>query len=211
MNDKLRALTTLFGYGEDALTLWAVTEKIDLILKQLDDPEPEFCTVFYRPSFGRDQYGEFDAIIITAGKAYLVESKWDGSGGTSIKLEEHQILRHEILEWYHDNWKGEKGEKWDVFARLNNPSFKEKFKSKYIPSSNTILSQNLQTVLNLMIDKDIENVLLYLHKGKPIDIDTDFKIVEIEYEPIYGNYIKLLSTRGRGSKVPTAGQGEVRI
>jgi len=27
-------------------------------------------------------------------------------------------------------------------------------------------------------------------------IDTDFKIVEIEYEPIYGNYIELLSTRG---------------
>lgn len=218
MNGELRTLTTLFGYGEDALTLWAVTEKIDLILRQLNDPEPEFCTVFYRPSFGRDQYGEFDAIIFTAGKAYLVESKWDGSGDTSIKLEEHQIRRHEIFGWYHDNWKGEVGEDWDEFARLNNPAFKEKFtyfvgekekrveKSKYIPSSDTILGQNLQTVLTLIIDKDLEDVLLYMHRGKPIDIDTDFKIVKIEYETTYGNYIELLSTRGRGSKVPTTGK-----
>ena len=201
-------LKNIFGYGEDALTLWAITERLDLILEELgDDSDPTDCTVFYRPSFGRDQYGEFDAIIITSKKAYLVESKWDGSGDLS-GLEEHQIRRHKILEWYHDNWKGEVGEDWDEFARKNNLSFSATFlyfvkkngkmvkMSKYIPSSNTILSQNLQTVLNLMIDKEIENVLLYLHRGKPTGIDTDFKIVEIEYEPIYGNYIELLSTRG---------------
>jgi len=188
---KLHA-KTIFGYGEDALTLWAITEKLDLILKELgDNSDPTDCTIFYRPSFGRDQYGEFDAIIVTAGKAYLVESKWDGSGGTSIKMEEHQIRRHKILEWYHDNWKGEEGAEWDAFAKLNNPAFNEKFKSKYIPSSDTILGQNLQTVLDFIIDKEIENVLLYLHRGKPIDIDTDFKIVKIEYETTYGNYIEL--------------------
>jgi len=209
MNGELRTLTTLFGYGEDALTLWAVTEKIDLILKKLNDPEPEFCTVFYRPSFGRDQYGEFDAIIFTAPKAYLVESKWDGSGGTSIKLEEHQIRRHEILKWYHKNWKGEVGEDWDEFAEKNNPDFRDEFTYfvekngkmvkmfKYIPSSDTILSKNLQTVLDLIIDKDLEDVLLYLHRGNPIDIDTDFKIVKIEYKTTYGNYIELLSTYTR--------------
>jgi len=205
VNVELPALTTLFGYGEDALTLWAVTEKIDLILRQLNDPEPEYCTILYRPSFGRSQYGEFDAIIITTSKAYLVESKWDGSEGTSIGMEAHQIRRHKILEWYHDNWKGEVGEDWDEFARKNNPAFREEFKffvgekekrvemSKYIPSSDTILGQNLQTVLDLIIDKEIENVLLYLHRGKSIDIDTDFKIVKIEYETTYGNYIELLS------------------
>ena len=193
----------LLGYGEDALTLWAVTERLDLILEELgDNSDPADCTVFYRPSFGRDQYGEFDAIIVTPERAYLVESKWDGSGGTSIKLEEHQIRRHKILEWYHDNWKGEE---WDVFARVNNPSFKEKFtyfvkeegkrvkKSKYIPSSDTILGQNLQTVLKIISGREIENVLLYLHRGKPIDIDTDFKIVKIEYETKLGNYIELFS------------------
>jgi len=187
---------TILGYGEDALTFWAITERLDLILKELgDDSDPAECTVFYRPSFGRSGlYGEFDAIILTASKAYLVESKWDGSGNLK-GLKEHQIRRHKILEWYHDKWKGEVGEDWDEFARKNNLSFSKKF-SRYIHSSNTTLSQNLQTVLNLMIDKEIENVLLYLHRGKPTVIDTDFKIVEIEYEPIYGNYIELLSTRG---------------
>jgi len=191
---KARLKTIFLGYGEDALTFWAITERLDMILEELgDDSEPEY--VLYRPSFGRDQYGEFDAIIITSKKAYLVESKWDGSGDLSKGLKEHQIRRHKILEWYHDKWKGEVGEDWDEFARKNNLSFSEEF-SKYIPSSNTILSQNLQTVLNLMIDKKIENVLLYLHKGKPTGIDTDFKIVEIEYETIYSNYIELLTTRG---------------
>ena len=76
------------------------------MVKLGDNSNPADCTVFYRPSFGRDQYGEFDAIIVTHERAYLVESKWDGSGGTSITLEEHQIRRHKILEWYHDNWMG---------------------------------------------------------------------------------------------------------
>ncbi|MBA7612958.1 hypothetical protein ES703_20200 [subsurface metagenome] len=193
MNNELRTLTTLFGYGEDALTLWAITERLDLILEELgDDSDPEY--VFYRPSFGRGHYGEFDAIIITSKKAYLVESKWDGSGDLS-RLEEHQIRRHKILKWFHDNWKGEVGEDWDGFARKNNLSFSEEF-SRDIPSSNTILSQNIQAVLNLMIGKEIENVLLYLHRGKPTGIDTDFKIVELEYETIYGNFIELLSKRG---------------
>ena len=210
MNGGARLKTRFLGYGEDALTLWAVTERLDFILKELgDDSDPANCTVFYRPSFGRESlYGEFDAIIITPKTAYLVESKWDGSGDLSKGLEEHQIRRHEILEWYHDNWKGEVGEDWNEFARVNNSAFKEKFtyfvgekekrveKSKFIPSSDTILGQNLQTVLKTIIGKNLENVLLYLHRGKPINIDTDFKIVKIEYETTYGNYIELLSTRG---------------
>ena len=195
MGKRARLKTVFLGYGEDALTLWAITERLDLILEELgDDSDPAECTVFYRPSFGRGQYGEFDAIIITSKKAYLVESKWDGSGDLSKGMEEHQIRRHKIIEWYHDNWKGEVGEDWDESDRKNNLSFSKKF-SRYIPSSNTTLAQNLQTVLNTMIDKEIENVLLYLHRGKPTSIDTDFKIVEIEYETIYGNFIELLSTR----------------
>ncbi|MCW3992059.1 MAG: hypothetical protein NWE79_05075, partial [Candidatus Bathyarchaeota archaeon] len=55
--------------------------------------------------------------------------------------------------------------------------------------------QNLQTVLKIISGKELENVLLYLHMGKPIDIATDFKIVNIEYETTYGSYIELLSTR----------------
>lgn len=208
MMEKIK--TIFLGYGEDALTLWAITERLDLILDELgDDSDPADCTVFYRPSFGRaGLYGEFDAIIVTPMMAYLVESKWDRTGGTSIKLEEHQIRRHEILEWYHDNWKGEEGEEWDVFARLNNPSFKAKFTYfvnekemfKYIPYSTdksgepTILTQNLQTILKEIRGKKLENVLIFFHRGRLPEIEKKFKIVKIEYETKLGNYIELLST-----------------
>jgi len=147
----------LLGYGEDALTLWAVTERLDLILEELgDDSDPADCTVFYRPSFGRrGLYGEFDAIIVTPMKAYLVESKWSGllrPTKSSIKLRDEQITRHEILAWYHRNWKGED---WDEFAEENDSKFRERFPGKYIPLSRTgggktILVQNLKTVLNFI-------------------------------------------------------------
>ena len=80
----------LIGYGEDFLTLWALTKETDKILSKLDDDTPsESCTVIYRPSFGRAggsmenqraEFGEFDAILITNHTAFLIESKWDGGG-----------------------------------------------------------------------------------------------------------------------------------
>ena len=67
-------------YGEDGLTLKYTKERLGEILQQLgDDYNPDDCTVFFRPSFGRGTtgYGEFDAIIISQEKAYFVEAKWD--------------------------------------------------------------------------------------------------------------------------------------
>jgi len=44
----------IFGYGEDALTLWFVNTKTSTILEELKDKTtPSDCLVFYRPSFGR--------------------------------------------------------------------------------------------------------------------------------------------------------------
>ena len=41
---KRDRLKTIFGYGEDALTLWAVTERLELILDELgDDSDPTAC------------------------------------------------------------------------------------------------------------------------------------------------------------------------
>ena len=82
-------VSRIMVYGEDGLTLKYTREKLGEILVKLgDDSHPEDCTVFYRPSFGKGQYGEFDAIISTTKKAYLVESKWDGSADLSSGLEE---------------------------------------------------------------------------------------------------------------------------
>ena len=44
----------VLGYGEDALTLWALQNRLIQILDFLDDPSgPPECKVFFRPSFGR--------------------------------------------------------------------------------------------------------------------------------------------------------------
>ena len=107
-------MSRIIGYGEDFLTFWAVTERLDLILKQLgDSTDPADCLLIYRPSFGRRgrkraEFGEFDAIILTLETAYLVESKWDKSKmpNNVLQLDNVQIFRHEIFRWYHDNWKG---------------------------------------------------------------------------------------------------------
>jgi hypothetical protein len=59
----------MYGYGEDALTLWALTNKLPTILEKLrDNSAPSECEVLFRPSFGRRggeinaQFGEFDFI-----------------------------------------------------------------------------------------------------------------------------------------------------
>jgi len=196
----------VFVYGEDGLTLKYIRESLDEILYELKDTsDPADCTVFYRPSFGRARfYGEFDAIIITPKKAYLVESKWDGSGYLSRGLQKHQVRRHKILKWYKDNWNGEVGEAWDRFAEKNNPAFKKKFKysfmeggkivekSKYIPSSSSILGQNLQTILENIWDKKIENVLLIFYKDEPSTFkQKGFTTINIKYEQTLGLYTQL--------------------
>ena len=61
----------ILGYGEDALTLWALKNKLPLILSALNDSSSlSQCKAFFRPSFGRRggpssaQFGEFDFILL---------------------------------------------------------------------------------------------------------------------------------------------------
>jgi hypothetical protein len=76
----------VYTYGEDALTLWAIQNRLGELLRKLRDvSDPASCEVFFRPSFGRrgaahsSQFGEFDFIILANRHLYLGESKWDES------------------------------------------------------------------------------------------------------------------------------------
>jgi len=180
----------VLGYGEDFLTFWAVTKRLSEILHQLEDEtDPEKCTVIYRPSFGRrgglrrSEFGEFDTIIVTPEKAYIVESRWDGSSASFpnnvLELEDVQTRRHEIFRWYHENWKQES---WGEFVRKHAQEFKEKFRKNIAPES-SLLSKNLMTVLREMRGRKLVDVLLFLHRREPPKIQTTFKVVTIRYEP----------------------------
>jgi len=113
----------ILGYGEDALTLWALQNRLPQIL---DDPSglPE-CKIFYRPSFGRrggpssSQFGEFDFIILTKTCIYLGESKWDRSpelsNAGSVELRPEQVLRHRVFTFYVREWAFGQYDSWDKF------------------------------------------------------------------------------------------------
>ena len=47
-------MNRIFGYGEDAFTLWALRhKKAEILAESQDNTLPSDCLVFYRPSFGR--------------------------------------------------------------------------------------------------------------------------------------------------------------
>jgi len=76
-------MSEIFGYGEDALTLWVLKRHVSTILNHFKDSSSHSdCLVFYRPSFGRHAkehasvFGEFDAIVASPQNICLVESKW---------------------------------------------------------------------------------------------------------------------------------------
>lgn len=109
-------------YGEDGLTLAAVTQYLPELLEELrDGTDPDKCLVFYRPSFGRSggitgaSFGEYDAILATKKAVYLIESKWIRSriGDNTIHLAFNQVLRHSIFEWLRDKWTP--GQTWEDF------------------------------------------------------------------------------------------------
>jgi len=183
---------SIIGYGEDFLTLWALKEKLGEILKQLgDNAAPADCIIFYRPSLGRrGLYGEFDAIVVSPSVAYLIESKWDRSNMPNevLELKRAQILRHEILAWYCENWA--EGD-WDEFRRSHNQVFEQKF-DKTIPSSQSLLGQNLRTILTTIRGRKLRNVLLYFYTRQLPKMVTDFEIVRVQYEPKLGNFVEIV-------------------
>lgn len=186
----------ILAYGEDSLTLWALNNKLPLILNLLtDNTDPSDCIIFFRPSFGRSggsktsQFGEFDFIIFSNLRLYLGESKWDKSPEIKdgvIELRNKQVQRHKLFESYVDKWYGH-NYTWDMFwaKESNNFSFE-----KPLAPKGSLLANNLETILT-MINRyyqhkpDVKNVLLYLHDNQqhalPNKVSDCFVLVNISY------------------------------
>lgn len=148
----------IIGYGEDALTLFALKEHLRDILNDLEDnTDSTNCLIFYRPSFGRGKhgFGEFDAILSTQKNIYLIESKWDKlqeKRNNEYKLEYNQIRRHIIFSAFYNN---------DSNGFKNN-----------IPPEGSLQARNLFFIINKLKehgnckDKKLINLLLYFYNGK---------------------------------------------
>ena len=142
----------IYGCAEDALSLWALQQKIDVITGSNNKSRTERI-IFYRPSFGRGPskatFGEFDSIIIEKNRIFLIESKWveRPTKTTEVRLAKHQIDRHKILSWYIKHWQGEND--WDTFYDKWANIFPNEIETGHkVPSSKTKLSKKLKFLLD---------------------------------------------------------------
>lgn len=191
----------IIGYGEDALTYWALTEQIESVLIKLNDKSHQAdCLLFFRPSFGRKggpyaSFGEFDAILATSQSVYLIESKWDSSpkNGT-IELETNQILRHKIFSWYFEKWNKERFKKWQSFIEKYEKEFQKEFNGKDMPSAENKLSENIEYVFNRLqgYGKNVFNIILYFDSkaSPPSIIPHGFQLVVLNH-PNNGSYFEM--------------------
>ena len=202
-------MSKILGYGEDALTLWALKHHVSKILEEFQDKtELSDCLIFYRPSFGRHSkanssvFGEFDAILASRKNIYLIESKWDNLtefDKDELMLSDAQTLRHEVFSWYLTHWNKKYYGNWQTFINEHQNDFK--FKNKTI-ARNSLLARNLESVLsklqehcqNFSLD-NIKNVLLFFHDAKntsPTKTNQGFKPIPIDYsKEIKGNFVTL--------------------
>lgn len=194
-------MVKILGYGEDALTLWAMKEHIGEILKEFEDPTlTSDCLVFYRPSFGRSggegsaEFGEFDAIIASRKNIYLIESKWDNLSNNKkeeLSLSEEQLVRHEVLTWYLTYWNKTYVGKWQKFVDGNIWYFT--VKKKLPENKKTLLLVNLESILFRLLEhckefatsNNVKNILLYFHNGikskPPKRVNGKFVLISIDY------------------------------
>lgn len=204
----------IFGYGEDAFTLWALKHYIAKILKSFQDKtSPSNCLIFYRPSFGRRggaqsaEFGEFDGILASSENIYLIESKWDNLSKfekDEITIRPEQKLRHQIFSWYITCWDRKYSNDWENFIKGHTNDFQKKFPEKKITPPNKLLTTNLQFILNSLqkhclkysSEQNIKNILLFFYnKNKstpPTKITKGFTLISIDYsKEINGNFITL--------------------
>ena len=198
----------IIGYGEDALTYWALTKKLKYVLNELSDNSmPKNCVLYYRPSFGRGGggcFGEFDSILQTDNWLYLIESKWDQSSEyikrrNEIKLSKTQLDRHLIFKYYYTNYYLKKNIIWTSKQKPDQylPPIdkiklgKEKPKEKPIPQEESKLANNIKSFFD-QIDINsnkllkIKNVLLFFDRNK-----SGYSNLKIELSPknekLFGN------------------------
>jgi hypothetical protein len=209
-------MNKIFGYGEDAFTIWALKKHISEILTELDDQSAlPGCLISFRPSFGRRggegsaEFGEFDTILASSENVYLIKSKWDNlspNKNDEIKLKNEQILRHRIFSWYFMKWEAQHYRNWKEFCNASQKDFRSNFPAKKIAPEESILARNLEFILKKLHehckrDKELKNVLLYFYnsnKSKQIKkvitdgLDVNFEVINMEYgQHISGNFISL--------------------
>ena len=203
-------MNKILGYGEDALTLWALKHHVSKILEEYQDKTTlSDCLIFYRPSFGRHSkanssvFGEFDAIIASKENIYLIESKWDNLtdfNKDELMLRDEQTLRHRIFSWYLIHWDSKYSNEWQTFMNEQQSDFE--FKNKTVAPKNSLLARNLEAILNELKEhcknissNNIKNVLLFFHNSKnkpPTKTDEGFKPIPIDYsKEIKGNFVTL--------------------
>lgn len=187
---------TVYGYGEDALTYWALTTNFDKLkaglVRSEELPDADYVRI-YRPSFGRGErgFGEFDAIISTEESIYLIESKWDKSSELRKKKgEEHQtiglsgpqIFRHKIFEELHKRWCH--NNLVDFFREEDEDDPTDNINAKVFDQWNwkvckesADLASNILTTFEILysqkgsrnrngVRKSIKNILLFFHSGE---------------------------------------------
>ncbi|WP_020619265.1 hypothetical protein [Paenibacillus daejeonensis] len=197
----------ILGYGEDALTLWAMKNRLPYILSQFNDNSLEDeCIVFYRPSFGRRgginraEFGEFDAIVLSKHTIYLIESKENIDKSKTIVPRSVQTLRHKIFRHYVDEWYKDHFPDWTSFEMVASSYYGDVGFKKLAPVD-SLLSDNLGSILRLIKERyiqkpDIKDVLLHFplqeDKPTPLTIDPAFTLVTLTYTGAkLGNYISL--------------------
>lgn len=196
----------IYGYGEDALTLYAMTKGFPLFLDQLQDKTPsDRAVIYFRPSFGRRSpnpkvtpsvFGEFDAIVVTERATYLVEAKWNNSTElqeTTLTVADRQRRRHEIFRWYHDQWQQIEPLPWADFRSRNKASFEARFPGLTIPTAGTTLAKNLEYILTSVSRQNVPlvDVLLFttVHDTiRPTAVDPpSFKLVVMHAPSVGGD------------------------
>jgi len=203
----------MLGYGEDALTLWALKNRLDVILQAVDDSSaPSTCQVFFRPSFGRSggehspQFGEFDFIILSKIHMYLGESKWVRSSEKFqdgvLELRDEQKLRHKLFEFYVKEWAFGRYSSWREFTDKATAKLRLSGIAKTVAPEGSLLASNLQTVLRIIKEHygslpDVRNVLLYLFDGATVEVlpqkaSEGFELVLIDYsKDTFDNFIRI--------------------
>ena len=194
----------ILAYGEDALTLWALQNKLPDFLRHFGDVSlKDDCKVLFRPSFGRRggdesaQFGEFDFILLSPACIYLGESKWDRSSEVGrnglITLRSEQELRHTLFRAYVEEWFAGQYSTWDAFRPHAQAGLIARNIAKPVPSAERTLALNLKSVLEFIRQQyadlpAIKDVLLYMHKGQlndppPQVSPATFCFFPVEYTP----------------------------
>lgn len=195
----------ILGYGEDALTLWAITNRLPMILQALKDTSTvSRCRTVFRPSFGRKggersaQFGEFDFILLAERCLYLGERKWDRSSEDVqegvLQLREQQRRRHDVFKFYVEEWAFGSYSNWRDFAREGRAKLRLRHIEKPIAPEGSLLASNLQTLLGVVKSHyatvpDVKNVLLYFYTGAnasqlPTKAGKDFAVVPLDYSEV---------------------------